>query len=51
VKATTDIDDARIVKHQQASAKRWYLDVRLEQPRDVDATVVRWLEQSYALAE
>ena len=51
VKASSDIDDERIVKHQQTSASRWYLDVRLEKPRDVDASVVRWLEQSYILAE
>ena len=51
LKSSSDIDDKRIVKHQQASAKRWYLDVRLESPRDVNATVTTWLERSYALAE
>jgi hypothetical protein len=51
LKASSDINDARIVKHEQASANRWHLDVRLEQPRDVDASVVRWLKQAYELAE
>jgi hypothetical protein len=51
IKSTTDVDDKRIVKRQQTSAKRWYLEVRLESPRDVTATVTAWLERSYALAE
>ena len=51
LKANSDIDDARVVKHERASANRWHLDVRLEQPRDVDASVVRWLKQAYELAE
>jgi hypothetical protein len=51
LKSTSDIDDERIVKHQHASATRWYLDVRLENPRDVNRTVVTWLKKSYALAE
>jgi len=51
LKASSDIDDARIVKHEQASANRWHLNIRLEQPRDVDASVVRWLKQAYELAE
>src|SRR6478672_6692293 len=51
LKASADIEDSRIVKHERASANRWHLNVRLEQPRDVDASVVRWLEQAYELAE
>ena len=51
LKSSSDIDDARIVKHQKVSANRWYLDVKLETPRDVNTKLTRWLERSYALAE
>ena len=51
LKAASDIKDERIVKHEQASTNRWHLNVKLEHPRDVDATVVRWIKQAYELAE
>ena len=51
LKAAADIRSERIVKHEQASANRWHLEVRLEQPRDVDATVTEWIKQAYSLAE
>lgn len=51
LKSATDIDDERIIKHEQASANRWHLEVRLEQPRDVDTTVTGWIKTAYALAE
>ena len=51
LKAAADIDNARIIKHEQASANRWHLNVRLEHPGDVDATVVGWIKQAYGLAE
>ena len=51
IKSSSDIEDARVVKRQQASAKRWYIDVRLETPRDLNAKVTTWLARSYALAE
>jgi len=50
LKSTTDLDSPRVVKHQRLSAQRWYLDVRLESPRDVDAELRRWLAASYALS-
>ncbi len=50
LKSTTDLDSPRIVKRQQPSAKRWYLYVRLESPRDVDAELRRWLAASYELS-
>jgi hypothetical protein len=51
LKAPRDIESKRIMKHEQASANRWYLYVRLEHPRDVDSTLVGWIEQAYGLAE
>jgi len=51
LKAPTDIKSRRIMKHEQASANRWYLEVRLEHPRDVDATLIGWIKQAYEVAE
>ena len=51
LKSTEDIESARIRKHQRASARRWYLDITLEKPSDVDAELRKWLAQSYALSD
>lgn len=51
LKADADIANARIVAHQQTSAHRWHLDVKLLGPKDVDAQFVGWLRHAYALAE
>ena len=50
LKAPTDIKSPRIVKHLKASSHRWYLDVRLESAKDVDAEFRNWLQQSYELS-
>lgn len=50
IKADADIRSPRIVKHQHMSAKRWYLDVRLERPEDVDRELESWLAGAMALA-
>jgi hypothetical protein len=51
LKSKADIESPRIVKHEQASANRWHLNVKLEEPRDVDAELRTWLQQAYELAE
>jgi len=51
LKSSSDIEDPRVVKRQKVSTNRWYIDVRLETPRDLNAKVTTWLERSYALAE
>jgi hypothetical protein len=51
LKSSTDIESNRVMKHEQTSANRWYLQVRLEHPRDVDATLIGWIKQAYGLAE
>lgn len=51
LKSDGDIASPRVIKHQQTSAHRWHLDVRLLSPRDVDAQFVGWLRHAYALAE
>ena len=50
LKSESDIRSSRIIKHLQSSARRWYLEVRLEAFSDVDAEFTRWLKQSYELS-
>jgi hypothetical protein len=50
LKASADIKSPRIRKHEQASANRWHLDLRLAAPGDVDAELRSWLRAAYALA-
>jgi hypothetical protein len=50
IKAADDIKDPRVINHQQTSANRWYLDIRLREARDVDGQLKRWLKAAYALA-
>jgi hypothetical protein len=50
IKAGADIRSRRTVKHQRTSAKRWYLDVRLEHPEDIDRELTSWLAAAMALA-
>ena len=51
LKSTADIKSPRIFKHEQASAKRWYLEVPLEDPKQVDAELKSWLRAAMKLAE
>jgi hypothetical protein len=48
IKSATDIRNKRITKHEQASANRWHLEIRLESPSEVDAELTGWLQESYA---
>jgi len=50
LKSAKDIHDARIHKHEQASANRWHLEVRLRQPKEVDRQLQAWLKDAYELA-
>jgi hypothetical protein len=50
LKSASDIKSERIIKHEQASATL-ALGVKLEHPRDVDATVIGWIRQAYGLSE
>jgi hypothetical protein len=44
------IDDPRITKHEQHSARRFMHTVKLSQPADVDAQLLGWLADAYKLA-
>ena len=51
LKSTADIRSARIVKRQRASAGRWYLDVKLTSPAQIDKQVTGWLARSIELSQ
>jgi len=44
------IDDPRITKREQHSARRFMHTVKLTQAVDVDAQLLKWLEDAYKLA-
>lgn len=50
IKSATDIKSPRIFKREQASANRWHLEVRLEDPKQIDAELVSWLRAAMELA-
>ena len=50
LKAARDINSPRVTKHEQVSAGRWHLEVRLDSPRDVDAELKAWLKDAYELS-
>ena len=51
IKSATDIRSPRIIKRDQASARRWYLEIRLEHPKQVDDELVSWLKNAFDLAD
>jgi Domain of unknown function (DUF5655) len=50
VKSPANVPSNRIFKRLQASASRWYLEIRLEKPAQVDAELKSWLKQSIELS-
>jgi Domain of unknown function (DUF5655) len=50
LKSDSDIANKRIAKREQASAHRWHLEVKLENPEQVDGEILTWLKQAYELA-
>ena len=51
LKSATDLTSSRIRKHEQTSANRWHLIIRLESPRQVDAEIKGLLKKAIALAD
>lgn len=51
VKSKTDLESKRITKHERASANRWHLEIRLTEPKSVDAELLRWLRASYDMSD
>jgi hypothetical protein len=50
LKSDSDIANQRIARREQASAKRWHLEIKLDAPEQVDKEVVAWLKKAYELA-
>jgi Domain of unknown function (DUF5655) len=50
VKSAKALNGQRIVKSEQVSASRWHVEVRLESPSDVNATVSNWIAAAYELS-
>jgi hypothetical protein len=50
LKSSTDIDNKRIFRRQRASANRWYLEIKLTSPEQVDDELIDWLEASYRIS-
>jgi len=50
VKSAADIRNPRIIRHEQASAGRWHLELRLESPRQVDREVRDWLKKGFEIS-
>lgn len=50
LKSDSDRASDRIIRREQASANRWHLEIRLEEPRQVDRELVSWIKKAYELA-
>lgn len=50
VKSGKNIENSRIVEHEQTSANRWHLVVRLYSAKDVNRELVNWLRTAYDLS-
>jgi hypothetical protein len=50
LKSDADVAHKRIGKREQVSANRWYFEVKLEAPEQVDREVRAWLNRAYELA-
>lgn len=51
LKSNEPIESERVHKAEQLSAKRWYNEIRVVSPRDVDAELCEWIATSYALSD
>lgn len=50
VKAKADIDDPRIAKSEQASAKRWYHYMKIKNTCEIDHGLIWLLRDSYEIS-
>lgn len=49
LKSGHEIKSKRIVKSEQASRSRWYVDLKIASPEDIDKTFLGWARKSYDL--
>ena len=50
LKSTENIVNDRIAKREQASTNRWYFDIKIVSPDEIDDELVEWLKGSYQLS-
>ncbi len=50
LKSSTDIRSPRIEKREQTSPNRWHVEIRLDDPAQVDRQLTKWLHAAYELA-
>ena len=50
VKSAAPIKDARFKKSEQVSASRFHQEVKLISIEDVDASLIGWMKEAYALS-
>ena len=50
LKSATDVASHRIARRERASANRWHLEIKLEDPEQVDRELAGWLKSAYELA-
>lgn len=50
VRSDKPIKSKRVRSQEQVSKNRWHQNVRLTSPAEVDAEVIGWLKNAYALA-
>jgi hypothetical protein len=51
IKSASDIRSPRIVRREQASAHRWHLEIRLDDPAQVDGELISWLTDAIRLSD
>ena len=50
LKSAQDIRSPRVARREQASANRWHVELRLDNPAQIDRQLTAWLEAAYELA-
>ena len=51
IKAPADIRSARVHKREQVSANRWHVEVKLDDPKQVDSELTSWLKQAFEMSQ
>jgi len=50
IKSASDIRSKRIARRERASANRWHLEIRLDDPKQVDRELKSWLADAMRLS-
>ena len=50
LKSATDVASHRIARRERASANRWHLEIKIEDPVQVDRELAGWIKSAYELA-